>query len=349
LSDSAPQKHPTVFQRLAPVENAHAIKFWFTLTTLLILAAWIIANTLTENQQAFRAISICMALGLTTVPLGSDIGYAIVLNWTRKVDNFAENEVEEVSTWFRAELKVISGNQIMIICGITLGLLSLLAFYSGGYFNGYSRIAATFLALVMFASASFAGMGLYVVFWISRTFWQMGKLEKLSLKIQDHRFGILSIGTVLFKCWMIIGAIWCIYSATAFVGYTGEHPENISRLPPMWLLAYPTLPFILGSFIVCQIPLHNKMVAFKQAEILRLDQMLDEIQPTSVEQITGDRMGQIGFLEKQKEQARALPDWPFNKISLLGTGASSFTALLPMLSNEQFPGWFNTIIDAINK
>ena len=349
MNDSAPQKHITVFQRLAPVATAHAIKFWITLTAVLMLAAWTIADTLTANQQAFQAICICLALGLTTVPLGIDIGYGILLDWTRKVDNFAEHDVEEVSVWFRAELKVISGGVVMIICGVTLGLLTLLAFYNGGYFTGYSKLAGTFLALVMFASASFAGMGLYVVFWTSRTFWQMGKLEKLSLKVHNHRFGVLSIGTVLFKCWMIIGAIWAIYMATAFVGYTGENPENIFNLPPMWLLAYPTLPFILGSFVVCQIPLHGKMIAYKQAEILRLDQMLDEIRPTSVEQITGDRMDKIEFLEKQKEQARTLPDWPFSKISLLGTGASSFTALLPMLSNEKFPDWLNTVIEAINR
>jgi hypothetical protein len=167
------------------------------------------------------------------------------------------------------------------------------------------------------------------------------------LKVHEHRFGVLSVGNALFKVWMIIGAIWAIYTATAFVGYIGDSEKDIFWLEPMLLLAYPTLPFILGSFVVCQIPLHRKMLAFKQAEITRIDQMLDDIRPSKVAQITGDRMDQIGFLEKQKEQLRALPDWPFSKISLLGTGASSFAAVLPMISRDEFPAWFVEAIKLI--
>jgi len=348
VNNSAPQKFITVFQRLAPVPAAHAIKFWVALTAIVILAAWIIAGYLPANKIAFRSICTYLALGLTTVPLGIDIGYAILLEWSRNVDNFATRKADRVSVWFRAEFKFISGDPAMIVCGLALGSLSLTAFYNGHYFDAYPALAGCFLAVIMFVSASFAGMGLYAVFWASRIFWQMGKLENLSLKVQEHRFGILSIGTALFKCWMIIGAIWAIYSATAYVGYTGVHPEDIINLPPMWLLAYPTLPFIIGSFVVCQIPLHRKLIAHKQDEILRIDQMLDEIRPHSVEQITKDCMDKIEFLEKRKEQTRALPDWPFSKISLLGTGASSFTALLPVLFNEKLPGWVQPIVDAFN-
>ena len=147
----------------------------------------------------------------------------------------------------------------------------------------------------------------------------------------------MSIGFVLFKLWMIIGCIWAVYVASAFVGYQGTNYNNVINLPPMWMLAYPTFPLILGTFIICQFPIHQKMVEYKRQEILRLDNMLDELNFHNAEDLDEELRNKIDFLYKQKEQFRQLPEWPFSLVSLLGTGASSVTAVFPVLFVEIFP------------
>ncbi len=340
-------KHITVFQRIAPVKNEHALLFWVGLTAVITFVAWLLSQDVESHQAAFLGISIYLALGFIAVPLGIGVGYDILRNWALHADHYAKHTKPDVAAWFHQEIAIIRGDKIMAICGVGLGSLAVISFIAGGYFDEYTRLPQLFLGAVMFVSAGFAGIGLYAIFCASRIFWRLGKLEKLSLTVHEHRFGVLSIGAALFKCWMIIGLIWSIYTATAFVGYTGDTPNEIFDLPPMWLLAYPTLPFILGIFVVCLIPLHRKMVAYKQSEILRLDRMLDEIRPGEVSDIDGELRSNISFLENRQAQVRSLPNWPFNKISLLGTGVSSVTAILPMLANEDFPKWFVQLVKAI--
>ena len=89
------------------------------------------------------------------------------------------------------------------------------------------------------------------------------------------------------------------------------------------------------------------MIAYKRSEVHRLDRMLETLKPSGVDELDGERRENIAFLEQQKTQLRALPDWPFNKSSLIGTGASSLTALLPVFAGNFFPDWVKGFIKAI--
>jgi len=335
----------TVFHRLAPVSPDWAILFWFLVAIISMAVAYVISVDIDSDQYPFRALCIYQAAGLVAVPLAIDTGLRILRNWAIRLDSFAVQEDSFVSDWFLKELEFVKGDLTMLLAGISLGTLGVAAFYYGDYFSSYSGIPLIFVCLIIFVSASFAGTGLYMMFCVSRTFWRLGKLTRITFTVHNHRFGIMSVGAVLVKCWMIIGCIWAIYVASAFVGFQGEDFEIVFSKPPMWLIAYPTFPLILGSFIVCQYPLHQKMIEYKRTEILRLEKMRDQIKPQNISEIDNELRSNIDFLDKQKEQYRSLPEWPFSLVSLLGTGASSVTALFPALIMDGVPDWILKLLN----
>ena len=333
----------TVFQRLAPVSPNRAILFWFLVSTLLMAAAYGISLNLEGGQYSFMGLCIYQAAGLVIVPLGVGAGYKMLGNWALGLDDFTVQKDLLASTWFIKELEFVKGDLNMLLAGVLLGTAGVAAFYYGNYFSEYSMLPLIFVCLTIFVSASFAGAGLYAMFCVSRTFWHLGKLNDLSLNVHKHRFGILSAGAILFKCWMIIACIWAVYVASAFVGYQGQDLENVITLPPMWLLAYPTFPLIVGSFIICQYPLHQKMVEYKRTEIFRLEKILSDIKPKKIKEFDVERRNNIDFLDKQIEQTRSLPEWPFSLVSLLGTGATSVAAVFPALFVDGLPDWIGEL------
>lgn len=331
----------TVFQRFSPFRAERSFLFWLALFVITALLSFYLSQTLPEDQAAFRGLAIYQAAGLFLVPLGVREGYRIFIEWASRLGNFVEHE--HVSEWFVDELSFVRGNWLMALSGFGLGTVSLLAFHHGGYFDSYPPFPYFVVSLIMFVSASFAGIGLYLMFCVSRALWRLALLPGVRIKVRRHRFGVMSTGATLFKCWMIIACIWAVYVASAFVGFPGEDYESIMHRPPMWLLAYPTFPLIVGSFIICQIPLHRRMVEYKREELMRLDRMLDEIQPVTATALDENLRDNIEFLDRQKNQYRALPEWPFSLVSLLGTGASSVTAIFPVLFMEGIPEWISPL------
>ena len=343
--DPGERRHRTVFQRYPRFENERkSLLIWAALALGVMVISILVAENLDAHAGPFRALCIFLAVGFVSVPLALQVGYGIFRNWSAQAGHFAYTSDPLIGDWLHDQFAFIRGDRIMLLAGAGLGLIALLAFQQGDYFVYYPRHARLWLALIMFGSAGFAGMGLYMMFCASRTFWRMGKLEQLSLVVHEHRFGVLSIGSALFRCWLMIGLIWAVYLATAYVGYVGDDPDSIPGLPPMWLLAYPTLPFIIGSFIVCQYPLHVKMLTYKRDQIQQFDVMLAELNPAAVGDLDGERRSQIEFLEAQRAKARALPDWPFNRTSALGMGFTSFTAYLPVVVDRFFPDFARTLI-----
>jgi hypothetical protein len=338
------EKSNTIFQRMAPVKPVEANIFWFIVAMLLMLATYILPFELNGYESSYRALCIYLATGLFILPFGVSVGYNILRSWAIDLDNFAKNDDQSLSAWFVKDLEFVRGDSIMVLAGITLGVLTVIAYSYGGYFSTYSNWAVLFLCLIMFMSSAFAGMGLYNMFCVCRTFWRLGQKSKITYTVHKHRFGIMSVGTVLFKCWMIIGLIWAVYMASAFVGYQGNDYNDVMHLQPVWLLAYPTFPFIIGGFISCQIPLHKRMVEYKRREIFLIDNMLEKIKPERLQDLSEINLKKIDFLNKQKEQYRSLPEWPFSLVSLLGAGASSVTALMPAFIIGDMPDWLSSII-----
>lgn len=338
ISDPIPV-YPTVFERLAPVAPRYAYGFWTIAFIVAVAATLIVASSLETTPAEFRALCIFQAAGLIAVPLGIQTGYRILRHWAPHIDTFMSSDKISVPNWFAREFAFIRGSWEMGASGVGLGALTVIAYYMGDYFAYYPKGATLFASTIIFVSAGFAGAGLYAMFLTSRAFWRLGKLSDTEIRVHRHPFGVLSTGNTLFKCWFVLGLLWAMYVASAVFGKSGFDLSQLSQTQPMWLLAYPTFPLIVGTFLICQIPMHQKMVGFKRAKLARIERILDSIRPMTLSDLNNDVRDNIEFLERQKQTCRRLPEWPFNLRALFGSGITSVTALFPIIAAEVVKKW----------
>ena len=73
---------------------------------------------------------------------------------------------------------------------------------------------------------------------------------------------------MLVKCYALIAVAWCFYTGSATWSLSGTWV-------PVLALATPAVIFFVGSFILCQFPLHRRMVQCKRTELIELDDVLD--------------------------------------------------------------------------
>ena len=142
------------------------------------------------------------------------------------------------------------------------------------------------------AGGFFAGVGLFNMFCLSRIIWLLGK--KFELKVERHPYGIMTTGNMLVKCYFVAAAIWFVFTFSAAFGLP-------SGWIPMAMLAAPSIIFFVAAFITCQIPIHNRMVDYKKAEILNIQKDLESLFPLHAENLTEERERRLSSLKG---------DWP---------------------------------------
>lgn len=340
------RRYRTVFERFPPLGPRGAYLFWASMfavvTTTVFGVSWG-----TYDDPAFRRLCVFQAAGLLTVPLVVKVAYEILVGWASQLDHFIQHDRRSVADWLLSETRFVQGSRAMLSAGVLLGILGVLAHHASGFLPSIDTLPGAVGSATIFASATVAGMALYAMYRMSRVIWRLGTIPGARYVVHSHRFGILSTGTALFRVWVLIGCVWAIYVASAVVGFSGTEMRELWTLPPMWLLAYPTFPFIVGSFLVSQFPLHRRMVEYKRDGLRRLDDMLDEMQPHSAQDVSGEVCERITFLERQKEQYRALPEWPFSGRALFGTGASSMVATAPLLVAQIAPEWVSSLLSSV--
>lgn len=63
-------------------------------------------------------------------------------------------------------------------------------------------LASPFAYLVIFLSASLAGFGIFAIYRGGQAFWSLGAF---AIRVERHKFGVLSSGIVLVQCYLAIG------------------------------------------------------------------------------------------------------------------------------------------------
>src|SRR5207248_8007932 len=102
-------------------------------------------------------------------------------------------------------------------------------------------------------------------------------------------------------------------------------------------LALPAMMFFISSFVFCQIPIHNRMVECKQAALLKLDGILDDLQPRSPSDISDERQRQLRFYSAEIRRISAWPEWPFTIRNLSGVVGASLAAIAPQVLHLLLP------------
>jgi hypothetical protein len=293
--------------------------FWLAVGLIFIALSFIYFWYTEEPVFIFTAVPL--SIGILAVPFGVKLG-AIVLNaWGEDIPHFVMRSRKELRVWFHDQAKVFAGQRVMWFVGILFGFLSLVAFYCGGTFSRLHTGVGVILAIIIISAGFNAGVAGFNVFCLSRLIWRVGKFP---IKVEPSPFGVMTTGRTLAKCYLLAGIIWSTFTLSSVTGFS-----------PCWLpmvvIALPTIVFFAASFIICQIPMHQQMINFKRAELLKIDHSLESFRSLDVADLNEEKRKQVEFFEKRLVAIIALPEWPFGWKALSAAVISGIASVLPAL------------------
>lgn len=328
-----------VVERNIPILRKYPYFFWMACFVIAVAGSVFFAKNLADPRP-YIGLCVAQSAGFLTVPLAFRLCYGIFFKWGETIESFmVPNTPGTLLKWFKQEICFFEGSGAMYSVGICLGLLASFGFYAGDYLSNYSLSAAVYAYTIIFTTAFLAGIGVFAMCCASRVIWRIGKLRDTRIHVETHKFGILSTGTVLAKIWFIIILVWCVYNLSAIFGLQVINMNTWLTSVPVWILVPSTLPLIIGSFLVCQVPLHNRMLEYKKNELRRIENLLlKELEIHKFDDFTEERISKIDFLERRKSFFLQLPEWPFSMRTLVGLGTATcmplFLSLLSVVTTE---------------
>jgi hypothetical protein len=338
---SGSPKDQLAIDRIVPFRWRHYSLFvWFLIAAILtgfsVALAWPM-----KDPWPFLGLCFPLAAAVFVVPLAFTFCCRWLIEWSRGTTAFAQpadgpgsSEKLAADEWLIRQLSFFSGSFPMCISGAIMSLLALTAYKLAGYPIGHDGLASIFAAALLAFSAFLAGIGVHAIFCATRMIWRFGEYQ---ITVKNHKFGILSTGRVLVRCYFVIGLVWGIYTSSAVLA--SPHFDFRMAAIPLLVLAAPAFVAILASFVIGQIPLHNKMVEFKRNELRKVERKLDGYSG-AFEDITEKMREDIHFLEAARERILALPEWPFAFTTFLGAiGSSVMPALLSSVVTAAVKLW----------
>jgi hypothetical protein len=278
---------------------------------------------------------ILQIIGLISVPLVVRVCRQLIVEWASNAKKFVTGMRScrtDLDAWLKRELAIFDSSPTMLAGGIALGVLAPIGFSFNDYPIGIESPANIFSSLIVATSAFVAGVGLCVMAYGTRTIWRFGNAFHIS--VQSHKFGVLSTGDMLLQCCTLVALIWSAYSCSAVFGVMSSHFEMFSLRNPVWLLAVPSGVLVLTAFIVCQIPLHKRMIEYKRDQLAGIEKVLEELKASEPGLLNSDLLAKIAFFENRRSQAISLPEWPFAFGALLGSVSSACLVVLTTLASS---------------
>jgi hypothetical protein len=330
-----PVRLPLVVDRFVPQPfKRNPAVFEFLVFAVFAGISFLIAFRAAESRP-YLGLCLPIAFGFMSVPFGFRFAHRQLIDWAKSADSFTtEPSGNDRSTQKRilAQLSFLGGSIEMYVAGVALSGWTLLAFYLGGYFSNLNALQMTFFCVLTGLSAFLAGLGLYAIFEASRLIRSLGD-GTYRILVRAHKFGILSTGRMLGRCYFVIALVCSMYFSSAVLGEKILSDGFRVWNPLIWMLVLPTAIFISVAFIAAQMPLHRQMVEFKKSELARIERRLDLLKRSIEKSVTGKLLDEIKLYEDQKTEALALPEWPFGLKGLLGIVGSSVTVVFPTLFN----------------
>ncbi len=333
-SSAKPTTRPLMLEHFIPRSlRGHPFAFWIMVGVILSCAS-IALSLNTSNPKAYSEMCLLLTIGLVAVPSVVRACHFLMLDWSRNTKNFITDippSIAKIDDWWNRELSIFEGSPTMFMAGVAVALIALLGYSLDDYPIGVQSLENAFAACILAASAFAAGVGLCTMVYGTRIIWRFGTAFKIS--IQGHRFGVLSTGDMLLNCYFLIALTWSVYLSSAVFGImAGNLPIN-SWKNPVWILALPSALAALITFVVCQIPLHQRMIEYKRERLMTVETILKNLKISDANLLNADVLSKIRFFEDQKSEAISFPEWPFAFKTLLGSlGSTSMVVLAPIAS-----------------
>ena len=296
----------------------HAVTIWLAIG-VAISALTVAVGWRADKRADFLWQTLPLAASLAAIPLAIrylvDQIAAAYPFWGRFLqpsDDFP-NPRQDFKSWFGRELSTLGPSRWMRASGV--GLVVLRVAMAPWRHPELSSFRAGYVCALAIVVAYFAGVALCYLVLFSRLVWRFGKFR---VRVEAHRFGVRGVGEVMTLAWSLGAVIWCSITSTVVLD---DHIEPDTLL----FVATPAGCLLVGSFVVCQFPLHHKMQHFKRETLNHLEQGLGALLDKGLsEKETRD----FEFLEKRISATLALPEWPFQWRKLAQITSLAFSFLI---------------------
>jgi hypothetical protein len=277
---------------------------WLCLSAIAVTALTIMA-ILRGDSRTVRVFGLYGVL-IGLVPLNTKVIYTILLDWVQFLPQFTPlHEVSQpkLEAWVRREFKRLGDSLTPCYFGITFALFAAAIYATTGEFTHLKTFEAVSCAAITMLAAFVCGTGLAALFGLVCSIWRLGRT--FPVRVSEHSCGILSTGSALMKCYGIVALVWLFATGSA-----------AWALQDRWIVLLaidlPALCFLVGSFVVCQYPLHVRMVEYKRSALFRLDNVLERVAPNNADEMSEYRKQQVEFCLSEMKRIEKLPNWPFS-------------------------------------
>jgi len=312
--------YPTYFETLG---TSHIVRLsiWTAVGAFSIAVS--VLSFLRWHSPALAWTSTLLGIGILAAPLVMKAIYNILFTWLQLLPTFLKKDCGttiDSGEYARQRIEHLKSSPTPRWLGFGGAGYAVAGFWWGGAFAQLPIAPRVIFGGVVVLAGFVAGVGITALAFLGRFIWRLGRYYRV--RVSPHHFGVLSVGKMLMKSYALASIVWCIFSASA-----------IRSLPrgwvPLLLLAAPSFMFFLVSFLVCQFPLHERMVEYKRSKLLDLDNRLEEVSART--EISADSERQIDFLVAEMKRVNQWPEWPFSIGNFSGVFAASLAAIAPQL------------------
>jgi hypothetical protein len=310
---------PLYFERLAGPARAHPVAWWTSVAVALLVAAGLLWQG--TDRARFVRLAVPVVVGLTSIPLVIRYCFDRVSAWHASQPAFLRVPPGDFGLWLAREHRLVTRSAVPTACGVGLMLIASAALPSlSAELPFMEKVAFGALTLL---GAFFAGVGLYHVGAFGVVIWHLGDF---GVSVDDHPFGVRSVGGLMGTTWSLAALVWCAFTSTAVT-------DTDVRVRAVLFLSLPSALVLITSFVVCQVPLHRRMNEHKEAEVQRLQQLLASLLAKGVEHLTPDEMARVRFIEERIALAAKLPEWPFSWSTLVRVSSLALSFFLPHVAS----------------
>jgi len=333
------------FERGPRVFRRHPFLSWLVLSiamTIAVKAFW-----WTVPLARFGRQIVPVSFAVAVIPLMIRVCYDRLAAWQGSMARMFDASPERLNDW-RALVRRLANNlPAPTASGLGLLLLAAATFFrllATGLDRPPHRLAVwAFQGLGTFM----AGVALYYVVAFSVAIWRLGRFN---VRVERHQVGVRRIGAIMACCWMSAAIIWGAFTSTAV-----KNPflcaEAQVRIGAQWAKTPPACPdahwglfwfcgvvatLIVASFVLCQLPLHQRMVECKRRERERIEGLLGTLLQ-NVTELKDHDIARVTFLEARIVAIDQLPEWPFHYKAFMSVATAANSFVVPHLASRLAP------------
>ena len=296
---------------------------WRLLGLIVILLSAI--GWLLSQNIRFLTTFLPVALGSFLIPGFTKTACNILTSYELNIVRFVVDvDPTEIREWYKYRFEEYVTSKLNYGAACIFSIIATLAMGFGGVFTNFDGFLLIISTTIMVYATLVCGLGLMSIFYLARMVWMIGK--SFSVRVGLHDTNILMTGSMLLRIYVMAAVIWLIYSFSGVLYLT-------VNFIPLSILSAPAVMFIIGSFVIAQVPLHHRMRDYKHHRLAYLQDQLDSLLTQSIGSLDEQTVIKLELYLQLLSRTAKLPTWPFGYASFSGIVLTAFGAVSPLIIN----------------